>query len=55
MKNEKNVIDESWSIWAPCLCTLNSLGCVLTLGNSSREITRELTILEGQPPSISEQ
>ena len=55
MKNEKNVIDESWSIWAPCLCTRNSFGCVLSLVNSSREITRELTILEGQPPSISDQ
>ena len=42
-------------IWALCLCTFIFLGCVLLLGLGPREITRELIVLEGQPPSISEQ
>ena len=37
-------------IWAQCLCTFIFLASVLLLGFGPREITRELTILEGQPP-----
>ena len=55
MKNERNVINELWGIWDQCLCTFNSLGCVLLLGFGSENVTREQTILKGQPPSISEQ
>ena len=55
MKNEKNVIDELWGIWSQSLCTFDSLGCVWLLVFGSEKITRELTNLKGQPPSISEQ
>ena len=55
MKNEKNVIDELWGIWYRSLCTFNSLGSVLLLAFGSEKITRELTILEGQPPYILKQ
>ena len=52
MKNEKNVIDELWGIWSQSLCTFNSLGCVLLLVFGSENVTREQTILKGQPPPI---
>ena len=55
MKNDKNVIDELWGIWYRSLCTFNYLGSVLLLVFGSENVTRELTILKGQPPSISEQ
>ena len=55
MTNETNVIDELWGIWFQSLCTFNPLGCVLLLVFGSEKITRELTILKGQPPSISEE
>ena len=52
MKKRKNGV---WGIWSHCLCTFNSFDIVLLLVLSTREITRELTILEGQPPSVLEQ
>ena len=55
MKNEINVIDELWGIRSQSLCIFNSLGCVWLLVFGSEKITRELTFLKGQPPSISEQ
>ena len=55
MKNETNVIDTLWGIWTQYLCTFDSLGCVLLLVFGSEKVTRELNILKGQPPSISEQ
>ena len=54
MKNEKNLMDTLWGIWAQCLCTLNSLGCVLLLvfGSENHSWTDHF---RGPAPSISEQ
>ena len=35
MKNETNVINELWGVWAPCFCTFYSLGCFAPLAFGS--------------------